>query len=77
MEDKYAYGVTEDFTLSEICEINNDKCSIKIPEGKYLALGDNREVSADSRVKGLFDREQILGKATLRVWPLNKIKVVK
>lgn len=77
VDDKYAFGETGDFKLKEICEIRNDECKRKIPEGKYLALGDNREVSADSRVKGLFDKEQILGKTTLRIWPLNKIKVVK
>ena len=77
VEDNFGIGDTSDFTLDDICDINNDKCDGEIPDGKYLALGDNREVSADSRVKGLFDSNQILGKATLRVWPLTKIKVVK
>jgi signal peptidase I len=77
VNDKYAYGETEDFNLEEICEIKNNKCQGKIPQSMYLALGDNREVSADSRVKGLFNKKQILGKATLRVWPLNKIEVVR
>ena len=77
VQDKYGIGETDDFTLEDICEINNDKCKEKIPSGMYLALGDNREVSADSRMKGLFSKEQILGKATLRVWPLTKIRIVK
>ena len=77
VEDNFGIGDTSDFTLDDICDINNDKCDGEIPDGKYLALDDNREVSADSRVKGLFDSNQILGKATLRVWPLTKIKVVK
>ena len=77
VKDKYGNGETSDFNLEEICDINNDNCNGKIPKGKYLALGDNREVSADSRVKGLFTRKQILGKATLRLWPLNQITIVK
>ena len=77
VKDKYGNGETSDFTLEEICEITADNCKGKIPKGKYLALGDNREVSADSRVKGLFTRKQILGKATLRLWPLNRITIVK
>lgn len=76
-EDKYGIGITDDFELKDICEINNDECNGKIPDGMYLALGDNREVSADSRVKGLFNAEQIIGKATLRVWPITKITIVK
>ena len=77
VKDKYANGETDDFTLADICSINRDKCNSKIPSDMYLALGDNREVSADSRSKGLFKRKQILGKATLRIWPINKVKVVK
>lgn len=77
VKDDYGIGKTDDFDLEEVCIINDDKCSGKIPDDMYLVLGDNREVSADSRVKGLFDKKQILGKATLRVWPLNKVKVVK
>ena len=77
IEDNYANTITSDFTLEEICEINNDNCNGQIPENMYLALGDNREISADSRIKGLFHKEEILGKASLRVWPLNKIKILK
>lgn len=77
VKDKYGLGETNDFNLEEICKINNNKCNKKIPEDMYLALGDNREVSADSRIKGLFNKKQILGKATLRVWPVNKITIVK
>ncbi len=77
VEDIYGNGETKDFNLEEICNITNTNCKGKIPKDRYLALGDNREVSADSRIKGLFTRKQILGKATLRVWPLIKIKIVK
>lgn len=77
VKDVYGNGETVDFTLDEICEITSTKCRGKIPKDRYLALGDNREVSADSRVKGLFTRKQILGKVSIRIWPLNKIKIVK
>ena len=77
VKDDYGIGNTSDFTLEDICEINDDRCNGKIPSGMYLALGDNREVSADSRVKGLFSKNKILGKATLRIWPITKIGLVK
>lgn len=76
VKDKYASTITSDFTLEEICKINETECNGKIPDNMYLALGDNRIVSADSRTKGLFNEEEVEGKAVLRVWPLTKIKIL-
>ena len=48
-----------------------------IPDNMYLVLGDNRTNSLDSRSTkvGLIKKEDIIGKATIRLWPLNKIKI--
>ena len=72
INDPYASTDTDDFNMAEIG-------LIKIPGDSYLVMGDNREVSLDSRYAevGTIKREKILGKATLRVWPFTKIGKVK
>ncbi len=50
---------------------------IKVPEGKVFVMGDNREVSLDSRQLGFIDYKQIEGKAVAKVWPLDEIKIIK
>lgn len=43
----------------------------------YLALGDNTNGSYDSRMWGFVKEERIRGKAFVRFWPINKIKLLK
>lgn len=66
LEENFDFRKTNDFNLEEICSCNS------IPEGKYLVLGDNRPISKDSRMIGLIDEKDILGKAVYRIWPISK-----
>ena len=67
LENDYNFD-TDDFSLKTICN-----CT-KIPEDKYLVLGDNRAVSADSRIIGLIDKKDIEGNVNFSLWPIKKVK---
>ena len=45
----------------------------KVPDDQYLGLGDNRNNSLDSRSWGFVPRENLIGRATVRFWPLQRL----
>ena len=50
---------------------------VKVPEGHYFAMGDNRDKSCDSRFWGPVPRENIKGQAWFIHWPINRIRIIK
>ena len=52
---------------------------IKLGDDEYFVLGDNRNHSSDSRVAsvGVLTRDMLIGRAWVRIYPFNKIGVIK
>lgn len=70
VDEPFEHGDTNDFSLSEIS-------SESVPEDSYFVVGDNRGISMDSRIIGFIDKKDILGKASLRLFPINKLGIIK
>ena len=45
----------------------------KVPAGEYFVMGDNRTDSYDSRYWGPLPASYVVGRAFVRLWPLNRI----
>ncbi len=58
--------VIENISLAE-------QIDLTIPNNQYFLLGDNVENSIDSRSFGPINKENIVGKAVIKLYPINKI----
>lgn len=63
--DKYGSGETTDFP------------KVKLSKNEYYVLGDNREVSKDSRILGPIPRNKILGTTKLVIYPFSEFGLIK
>lgn len=71
-------GHTYNGTGDPMYNFPNDRISDgTVPEGTVFVMGDNRSNSKDSRMIGYISDKEIVGRADVIFWPLNKIKLVK
>lgn len=55
----------------------SDFSTIKVPKDCYFVMGDNRNVSKDSRIIGPINKKNINGTIGISIFPFNKIGKIK
>lgn len=69
LEEPYLAGAP---TLAQEADLSE----YRLGRGRYVVLNDNRAQRDDSRTRGEVERDAILGRAWLVIWPLERLSVV-
>lgn len=72
--DGQVFSSLEETYLSNI--ITDGNVQITLQPNQYFVLGDNRPYSYDSRRWGVLPKEDIVGRAALRLFPLNQFSII-
>ena len=58
-------------------DFGKEGAAVTVPNGFYFVLGDNSANSRDSRYWGFIPKKNLIGKAVLLYWPIQRIRVIR
>ena len=73
--DESAYLKSDVKTYGSAFLKDGDK--VKVPQGQYFVMGDNRMYSSDSREWGFITRDEVVGGSLFVYWPITQIRFIK
>jgi signal peptidase I len=71
------FELSEDYLSDDTCTnggmLLKEGRSVRLKDGEFVVLGDNRDHSVDSRFFGVVTPKNILGRVIFRFWPATRV----
>ena len=71
--------IEEPYAIGDNLAVTDIPMPYQVPDGRWFVMGDQRDISVDSRstMVGPISHEQVIGKVTFKIWPLNSFGAVQ